>query len=316
MQAIKQKFLVTGGAGFIGSHLTEQLLLDGHQVIVVDNLSTGQRANLPKHPDLFFLEKDVNNLQPEDLADFSQIAGIAHLAAIPSVTESWLNPLTVHQNNLSATVHIIELCEKLSIPRLTMASSAAVYGNIEQLPITENLPTKPISPYGLQKLVSEQYASLFASHYNFSFVSLRLFNVFGPRQRADSPYSGVISIFSSLMQQGKDITIYGDGSQTRDFIFVKDVAIAFVQALTVNLNIGETFICNIGTGKSTSLLQLIDGLQLSITNWSGQIKFESSRLGDIQHSLANIDQANRILNFFPAWSINSGLQALITSDQQ
>lgn len=315
MQPIKQKFLVTGGAGFIGSHLTEKLLLDGHQVIVVDNLRTGQRQNLPQHPDLFFLEKNVNYLQPEDLANFSQIAGIAHLAAIPSVTESWLNPLIVHENNLSATLHIIELCEKLKIPRLTMASSAAVYGNIDQLPITENLPTQPISPYGLQKLVSEQYASLFASHYNFSFVGLRLFNVFGPRQRADSPYSGVISIFSSLMQQGKDITIYGDGSQTRDFIFVKDVAIAFAQALTVQLHRGETLICNIGTGQSTSLLQLVEGLKLSIANWPGQIKWEASRLGDIQNSLANIDQANQILNFSPEWSVNSGLQVLIMSDQ-
>ncbi len=315
MQPVKQKFLITGGCGFIGSHLTEKLLLDGYQVIVIDNLRTGQRQNLPQHPDLFFLEKDVNHLQPEDLANFSQIAGIAHLAAIPSVTESWLNPVTVHENNLSATLHIIELCEKLSIPRLTMASSAAVYGNIDQLPITENLPTQPISPYGLQKLVSEQYASLFASHYNFSFVGLRLFNVFGPRQRADSPYSGVISIFSALMQEGKDITIYGDGSQTRDFIFVKDVAIAFAQALTVQLHRGETLICNIGTGKSTSLLQLVEGLKLSIPQWSSQMKFAASRLGDIQHSLANIDQANKTLNFSPEWSVNSGLQELMMSDQ-
>lgn len=310
------QFMITGGAGFIGSHLTEKLLLEGHQVIVVDNLSTGKRENLPSHANLFFLEKDVNHLQVEDFINFGQIQGIAHLAAIPSVTESWLNPLSVHHHNLSATVHIIELCQKLNIPRLTMASSAAVYGNIEQLPITENLPTKPISPYGLQKLVSEQYACLFGANFGFSFVGLRLFNVFGPRQRADSPYSGVISIFTALMQQGKNITIYGNGNQTRDFIFVKDVAIAFQKALTVPLQVGKNIICNIGTGQSTSLLQLVDGLKLSIPAWLGEIKFESPRLGDIQHSLANIDQATKTLKFCPQWAVNSGLQELIMSDNQ
>lgn len=302
-------FIVTGGAGFIGSHVTEQLLAAGHQVTVVDTLRTGQLNNLPQHPNLRLMIKNIAACQPSDFPE--QIDGIAHLAATPSVTESWRHPLAAHDNNLSATIAVIQLCQVLQIPRLVFASSAAVYGNPQALPISELHPTAPISPYGLQKLVSEQYASLFAEQFGFSFVGLRLFNVFGPRQLPNSQYSGVISIFVELMRQNQALTIYGDGSQTRDFVYVKDVAIAFSQALTAERPIGSNLICNVGTGNGLSLKQLVNTLRAFYPQWSSEIKFESPRLGDIQHSVADIACAQQLLNFSPQWSVGVGLQELI-----
>ncbi|MEA5567036.1 NAD-dependent epimerase/dehydratase family protein [Anabaena sp. UHCC 0399] len=302
-------FIVTGGAGFIGSHLTEQLLSDGHHVTVVDNLSTGSLQNLPEHPHLKLLIKDISRCQPQDFIE--QIDGLAHLAATPSVTQSWLQPLKAHHNNLSATIAIIQLCQALNIPRLVFASSAAVYGNPTQLPISENQQTYPISPYGLQKLVCEQYAKLFAKQLGFSFVGLRLFNVFGPRQQPNSQYSGVISIFIDAMQQGLPITIYGDGTQTRDFIYVKDVANGFTKALMTPLKLGSSLICNLGNGKNTSLIELVDILKTCFPNHQSVTNFMPARPGDIQHSQADISSASLLLDFTPQWSLKSGLQTFI-----
>lgn len=304
-------FIVTGGAGFIGSHVTEQLLLEGHSVTVVDNVTTGSLQNLPEHPRLKLLQKDVSTCQPKDFTD--QIDGIAHLAATPSVTESWLRPLEVHHNNLSAMIAVIQLCQALNIPRLVFASSAAVYGKQIRLPISEEQDTHPISPYGLQKLVSEQYASLFAKQLGFSFVALRMFNVFGPRQVPSSQYSGVISIFIAAMQQDIPIAIYGDGTQTRDFIFVKDVAIAFAKALTTPLASGECLTCNLGTGKIISLVQLVDILKACFPQWNSETKFASPRPGDIKHSQADISRATSLLGFTPEWLVQDGIHLFIKS---
>ncbi|WP_414584593.1 NAD-dependent epimerase/dehydratase family protein [Scytonema sp. PCC 10023] len=302
-------FIVTGGAGFIGSHVTEQLLIEGHTVTVVDNLTTRKLENLPKHPRLRLLLKNILDCQAEDFTE--AIDGIAHLAATPSVTESWLQPLEAHHNNLSAMIAVLLLCKALSIPRLVFASSAAVYGNKTQLPISEEQQTVPISPYGLQKLVSEQYANLFAEKIGLSFIALRLFNVFGPRQVPNSPYSGVISIFTSAMQKGLPITIYGDGMQTRDFIYVKDVAVAFTKALTTPLPVGSCLTCNVGTGKGTSLLELVNILKTCFSQWNSEIHFTTARPGDIQHSLADISKVLSLLNFQPQWSVASGIHFLV-----
>ncbi|HBE16146.1 MAG TPA: UDP-glucose 4-epimerase [Cyanobacteria bacterium UBA11149] len=305
------KFIVTGGAGFIGSHLTEELLAENHSVIVVDNLSTGSLQNLPNHPQLKFLHKDILTCQPDDFPD--QIDGIAHLAATPSVTDSWLNPLESHHNNLSAIISVILLCQALNIPRLVFASSAAVYGNKTELPIVEEQETSPISPYGLQKLVSEKYGNLFAKEVGLSFIALRFFNVFGPRQMPNSPYSGVISIFTKAMAEGLPITIYGDGQQTRDFIYVKDVAIAISQALTLPLAPGSCISCNLGTGNQTSLLDLVDILKSCFPNWNEAINLATPRTGDIQHSQGDISKIKSLLGFTPQWSVASGLSLLVES---
>lgn len=304
-------FIVTGGAGFIGSHLTEQLLSEGHRVTVVDNLTTGRLENLPKHPRLTFLQKDILICQPEDFTD--KVDGIAHLAAISSVTESLYRPLEAHHNNLSTTLAVIQLCQALTIPKLVFASSASVYGNLTQLPISEEQKTSPMSPYGLQKLVSEQYASMFAKQLGFSFVGLRIFNVFGHRQVPDSSYSGVISRFVDVMQSGLPITIYGEGNQTRDFIYVKDVVRAFSQAFKANVTPGSSLICNLGTGKSTSLVQLIDILKNHFPQWQSEINFVSPRLGDIQHSQADISRISSCLDFHPQWSAESAINFFVAS---
>ncbi|WP_286392877.1 NAD-dependent epimerase/dehydratase family protein [Pseudanabaena mucicola] len=305
------QFLITGGAGFIGSHLTDKLLLDGHHVVVIDNLSTGNRRNLPNHPRLRFIEKNILDCKPEDFSE--KFDAIAHLAATASVPSSWLYPLDTHENNLSATVWVIELCQKLSIPRLVYTSSAAIYGEQTELPITENHLPNPIAPYGWQKLFSEQYAYLFSQRFGFSFIGLRLFNVFGPRQIPDSSYSGVISIFVNAMQQNQSITIYGDGEQTRDFVYVQDVATALSDALTKPLNSNFYSICNIGTGISTSLVELVDIVSKCFPNWSGSIKLEPARFGDIRRSQSDITRAYDILGFVPKISIQSGIEHLVRS---
>jgi UDP-glucose 4-epimerase len=307
-------FIVTGGAGFIGSHLIETLLIEDHQLTVIDNLSTGKPQNLSNHTNLRFLKADIlTDLSadlPSQLSDY-RYDGLVHLAATPSVEQSWLAPLVAHDNNLSTTLAVIQLCHQLNIPRLVFASSAAVYGNPQQIPISEAAPTAPISPYGLHKLASEQYITLFSKQFGISAVNLRMFNVFGPRQAPDSPYSGAISIFASAMIATRPLTLYGDGSQTRDFVYVKDVAIAFKKALTLPLSPGSSLTCNIGTGQAISLLRLIDTLKICLPQRDAGLTLKPPRSGDIQHSQADIALATAKLEFTPQWSLEKGLRSLI-----
>lgn len=304
-------FIVTGGAGFIGSHLTNYLLAEGHHVTVVDDLTSGKRQNLSEHRNLTLMCQDILQCQPE--AFTQPVAGLVHLAATPSVTQSWLNPLSAHQNNLTTTVAVLQLAQALKIQRLVYASSAAVYGNPTQLPITEDHVTDPISPYGLQKLVSEQYIQMFAQHCGFSAVILRLFNVFGPRQLPNSPYSGAISIFVEAMRQGRPITLFGDGRQTRDFVYVQDVALAIAQSLTVTMPAKANVVCNIGTGTSVTLLALIEILRHYFPSWKADVNFAPERVGDIRHSQPCIAKASAALRFVPTWSVPSALELLIQS---
>jgi UDP-glucose 4-epimerase len=303
------QFLVTGGAGFIGSHLVEALLSEGHQVTVIDDFSTGKRQNLKEVSGLTIIENNILECTAQAIP--GGFDGLAHLAATPSIRQSWQEPLATHDNNISATVKVIQLCQQLAIPRLVFASSAAVYGNPERVPIVEEAAKQPLSPYGLHKLVGEQYIDLFAKQFGFTAVNLRLFNVFGPRQDPTSPYSGVISIFVRAMMHGTPITINGDGKQTRDFVYVKNVAAAFSQALTVPLpSSNSPLTCNIGTGKALSLLQLKAELQQCFPEWSAETAFKSPRLGDVRDSLADISKARQQLGFTAQYSVQQGLQAV------
>jgi UDP-glucose 4-epimerase len=301
-------FLVTGGLGFIGSHLVEQLLAGGHEITIVDNLSSGRRENVPASDRVKLITKDVLDLDVSDLS--SATHGVAHLAAIPSVNSSWTQSRLSHDSNLTATLRMLELCIALKIPRLVLASSAAVYGEPGTTPIAENHSTRPISPYGLQKLASEDYGKLFAGRATFSFVALRLFNVYGPRQVADSPYSGVISRFSDAARTGRPAIIYGDGSQTRDFVYVKDAAAAFDAALSRDSKSKDTLVCNIGTGKATSI-QTLAGYMGRFT-LSGSLALDRAPIlqGDIKQSCADISAARQHLGFEPHYALEKGLSLM------
>lgn len=306
------QFIVVGGAGFIGSHVVEALLRQHHRVIVVDNFLSGRRENLPRNNQVSLVSKDVLECTNDDFHGIpGQINGIVHLAAIPSVQASWNVPVSAHSNNLSTTVAILHLCKQLSIPRMVFASSAAVYGEQCILPISEEQPPNPMMPYGLQKWMSEEYMRLFAPKIGLSAIALRIFNVFGPRQSPNSPYSGVISIFTDRVQGGEPITIYGDGLQSRDFIYVEDVARAFAKALTVSLPDGEFRVCNLGTGRRTTLLELLQLLQDMYPDWQGELRYAPERHGDIKHSQADISRLRAILDFEPSWTMGEGLKRLL-----
>jgi UDP-glucose 4-epimerase len=298
-------FLITGGLGFIGSHLVEQLLSEDHTITIVDDLSSGRRDNVPGDDRINLIVKNVLDLDATDVS--APIHGAAHLAAIASVNSSWTHARLSHDSNLTSTLRMIELCAALKIPRLVFASSAAVYGEPKRTPIDENHPTRPISPYGLQKLMSEEYGRLFADRVGFSFIALRVFNAYGPRQVADSPYSGVISRFLQSARAGQPATLYGDGFQTRDFVYVKDVATAFVRALTGAGKAGDTLVCNIGTGQPISIRDLASYIAKFAESGSLNPSHAPSPPGDIKHSCANISAAQRFLGFEPRYPLEQGL---------
>jgi UDP-glucose 4-epimerase len=300
-------YLVTGGAGFIGSHLVEWLLASGHRLTVIDDFSAGSRDNLPTHPELSIVEQDLLRLTNDELTGPFQ--AVVHLAALPSVTASWANLLQAHAVNLTATVRVIELAQQLRIPRMVYASSAAVYGDADVVPIEEMQGLRPTSPYGLQKVSGEEYGRLCAGK-NLSFVALRFFNVFGPRQVAGSPYSGVITIFAQAMRENQPITIFGDGGQTRDFVFVKDIALGIASALEIS-GLDPFTVCNLGSGAAVSIRQLVATIRQFFPEWSGSISKAPARLGDILHSAADISAAQRLLSYQPRHSLESGLAEML-----
>lgn len=307
-------FVITGGAGFIGSHLSRHLLEKGHHVTIVDRLSTGAHFNLPNSPKLRLLIKDIAYCSVEDFV--SPIDGLVHLAADASVARSWLFLEDVHQNNLSNVLKIIELSKSLNIPRIVFASSAAVYGSNANLPIVETEICHPISPYGLQKLSAERYLELFASQVGFSTISLRLFNVYGPGQLPNSEYAGVISKFIKALDQNQPIIIYGDGSQTRDFVYVRDVSRAFEQALFIPLSSGQSFSYNIGTGNAISVNQLMRVLLDLTPKSSSELHYAPARRGDIQNSWCDITLAKKYLQFEALFSIRTGLQDYFNAEKE
>ena len=303
-------YLITGGAGFIGSHLVDFLLDAGHDVTVLDNFSSGRRENLPVNSRLAIVEADLLEIAAGQIA--GKFDGLVHLAALPSVNDSWTAMMAAHQLNLTATVRVLELARTLKIPRIVFASSAAVYGNPQSVPISEANPTVPVSPYGLQKLASEQYGGLFADPSALSFVALRFFNVFGPRQVASSPYSGVISKFAAAMRAGEPVTIYGDGKQTRDFVYVSDIARGIAQALAVK-GLQPFTVCNLGTGRAVTIRELAETMRSIFPEWRGTIETAPAPPGDIVHSQASIAAAGKFLGYEPTFSLASGLAQMMRS---
>jgi UDP-glucose 4-epimerase len=302
--------LVTGGAGFIGSHTVDALLDLGSEVWVLDNLSTGSLYNLrtwKKSRKFHFTRNTVTNYRTvEELA--GKTDAIIHLAAVVSPYLSVKKPEIVNEVNVSGTLNILRAAVKKDVKRVVFASSSSVYGNQTSLPISEsNLPT-PITPYGVSKLSGEKYCGAFHETYHLSTVALRYFNVYGQRQRAN-PYSGVIAIFASLLSKGERPRIYGDGEQTRDFIHVWDVVKANLRALEAERASGEAF--NIGTGERTSINRLF-AILAELTDKSDiHPTYARERPGDIKHSYASITKAREILGFESKTQLRQGLQRLI-----
>src|SRR6266436_2090688 len=247
-------YLVTGGAGFIGSHLAEELLRRGHRVRVVDSLITGKRRNLEPLPGVEFIEGDLADLRVAQRA-VDGMEFVLHQAAIPSVPRSVKDPITSNRANVDASLNVLVAARDAGVKRLVYAGSSSAYGDAPTLPKREDMPAAPLSPYALQKLVAEQYCQMFMRLYGLETVTIRYFNVFGPRQDPGSPYSGVISLFAMAVLGQRQPTIYGDGEQTRDFTYVANVVDGVLRACEAPKAAGE--VINIATGGRISLNQLL-----------------------------------------------------------
>ena len=306
------RVLVTGGAGFIGSHATEALLELGAEVIIVDDLRSGSLENIENIRDrVTFLKCCVLDLC--NGKDFPHVDAVVHLAAIPSVQASLDHPVETHRVNYEATLAVAEACRKTHCKRIVFASSAAVYGTEGNLPLNELSPLKPISHYGADKLASETILSVYADLYRLETVSLRFFNVFGPRQDPKSPYSGVMSLFIEAARNGNRITVYGDGHQTRDFVFVKDLAGVIAKATLAPG--APPRIMNVATGEATSLNDILEIIRSSLKS-PLEVTYQDRRSGDIRHSQGD---PSRINAWDPEWkttSVASGLSQLLTTAPQ
>ena len=304
-----RRVLVTGGAGFIGSHTVDLLLQEGKEVVVLDNLSSGKLANLNlKHPNLEFIEGDVLEY-PLIKELMVGCDAILHLAAIASVPYSIENPIYSFQVNTQGFLHVLQAIKTSSAPiRLVYASSAAVYGYDAQLPCQDKAPLSGeiLSPYALQKIHAENYAHLYARLHGIKSVGLRYFNVYGTRQDPNSSYSGVITHFLNAYKNETELTIFGDGEQSRDFIHVSDVARANLLAL----NNSYAGVLNIATGKPRSLLELLNLIRAA-GDKPLQSHFAPKRLGDIETSYGAVEMAQHHLNFESTISLEEGIQCLV-----
>ena len=301
--------LVTGGAGFIGSNLVDALLARGYSVRVLDNFSTGKRSNLPVSDRLELIEGDVADAQIVRRA-IVDCAAVVHLAAVASVQASVEDPIGTHQSNLVGTLNLCEAMRQTGVRRVVFASSAAVYGNNgEGQSIDEDTPKAPLTPYAADKLASEHYLDFYRSQHGLEPVVFRFFNIYGPRQDPSSPYSGVISIFTERAQKGLPIAVFGDGEQTRDFLYVGDLVELLVQALEAkNVEVGAT---NVGLNRATSLNDLLTAIG-EVLGDLPPVSHQTARSGDIRHSRAN---NARLLQRFrlpePATDMRSGLAKLL-----
>jgi UDP-glucose 4-epimerase len=291
--------LVTGGAGFIGSHIVDLLVEQGYQVVVVDDLSTGRRENI--HPAAAFEELDIAAAGLVPVFERYLPAAVIHQAAQPSVPRSIEEPLLDTRTNVLGTVNLLECCRRFGARRLVFASSAAVYGEPERIPLPETASTRPLSPYGLAKLTGERYIQLYHQLYGLDTVILRYANVYGPRQDAHGE-AGVVSIFVNRILAGEQPVIHGDGQQTRDFVYVKDIARANVMAVEPDAPLGTY---NVGSGVATSVTELFDLVAAGGT----QPRHGPARPGDIRHSVLDSSAIQQALGWRVEISLPEGLAA-------
>ncbi len=301
--------LVTGGAGFIGSHLAEALWRRGDRVVVLDNLSTGHRDNLawaqPDPSRLFLVHGDIN----DEAAVEEALPGcdlVFHQAAVASVPRSVAEPLRTHETNLTGALRLLDTARRAGVRRFVFASSSAIYGDQAASPKTEDLPPSPLTPYALQKYAAEQYGRIFHQLHEFEAVGLRYFNVFGPRQAFDSPYSGVIARFCTAVLDGHTPTIFGDGLQSRDFVYVENVVAANLAAAAAPAERVAGRVFNVATGRSITLLDLL-GCLGELVGRTIQPRFEPARPGDIRLSEADIRAAREAFGYDPAVTWQEGL---------
>jgi UDP-glucose 4-epimerase len=302
------KVLVTGGAGFIGSHVVDRLVTEGYEVRVLDNLSTGSLDNIKGHLSSGKVELIKGDIRDAAIVKQSldNVSFVIHMAALVSVPLSLENPNLTFDINLLGTLNLLRSSIKKSIDKFVFISSCAVCGDPHSLPVTEKTPTDPISPYADSKLIGERYCLGFSERQLLRSVVLRFFNVYGPRQTMND-YSGVITRFLERCDQKLPLTIYGDGSQTRDFINVRDVAMAVFTSMKSKVE-GEVF--NIGSGKPTTINELAKTI-IELTGANIGIRYEKSRAGDIKNSYADISKAKNLLGYEPKGSLRNGLQTLI-----
>jgi UDP-glucose 4-epimerase len=305
---MSHKILVTGGAGFIGSHVVDRLVDEGHEVRVLDNLSAGKLSNIQGHfssNSIDFVRADIRDLSKVK-ESLTGISYVIHLAALVSVPLSLENPSLTFYINLLGTLNLLRSCIIMRVGKFVFISSCAVCGNTESLPLTEQAPTKPISAYAESKLMGERYCLGFSERHLLPSVVLRFFNVYGPRQGIND-YGSVITRFIEQSKQGLPLTINGDGTQTRDFVNVKDIADGVLASIESN-EVGEIF--NIGSGKPTCINDLANTI-LELTGLKTQIIHGKTRKRDIKNSYADITKARKLLGFEPKVSLRDGLQDML-----
>jgi UDP-glucose 4-epimerase len=301
-------YLVTGGAGFIGSHIVKRLVEGGAQIRVVDNLSTGRICRLDAwRSAIQFIEGDL----AEEAMARRAVVGmdfVLHQAAVPSVQRSVADPALTHRANVTATVNLLEACRSAGVRRIVFAASSSAYGDTEVLPKREDMIANPLSPYALQKFIGERYCKLYYELYRLETVSLRYFNVFGPAQDPHSEYSAVIPKFITGLLTTRPITIHGDGEQTRDFTYIDNVVEANLLALKAPGAAGK--MCNIGCGQRISLNQLVALLEKQL-GFKAQVNYAPAKAGDVRHSLADISRAKAILGYEPSIAVEEGLRRTV-----